>query len=97
MAAVRWATFLIGAETPYLVQPNPDGTCLVYVMEEIWSKAMQNNFVVRDTSGDIDPHLFWSDKFGWTDRFSATVFTASAKEVLDLPIDGEWVDACTLT
>ena len=44
--------------------------------------------IISDTMG-----LFWSNEDGWTDRDSATVFTAQERDTLRLPLGGMWIIA----
>lgn len=34
--------------------------------------------------------LFWSNTYGWTDFWIADYFTEKEKNILNLPIGGEW-------
>ncbi len=42
-----------------------------------------------------DGELYWSNDDGWTDREYATVFSRNEKFVLNLPIEGMWVEVAT--
>lgn len=37
-----------------------------------------------------DRSLYWSNKFGWVDKESATIFTKEERSAVNLPIAGTW-------
>jgi hypothetical protein len=44
-------------------------------------------------TNEFDGELFWSNDDGWVDRENATLFSKNEKFVLNLPMQGMWVEA----
>jgi hypothetical protein len=47
-----------------------------------------NNWCIVNRNND---ELFWSNKFGWVDYYSADSFSENEMKTLNLPIDGSWI------
>lgn len=45
---------------------------------------------IRDKT--TDEMLYWSNRDGWVDRGSATIFTKDEVQSFNIPLDGEWVN-----
>jgi hypothetical protein len=59
-------------------------------MHETRGSYAYDDYVIRLYHDD---GCYWSNKDGWGDLASASVFTKTEKETLNLPIGGEWLNA----
>jgi hypothetical protein len=51
---------------------------------------MENIYIIQAQS---DNDLLWSNEFGWIDEMNqADKFTEKEKELLHLPIEGQWIE-----
>lgn len=49
------------------------------------------------TCDPLDKELYWSNRLGWVDKESATIFTKEERSAVRLPIAGTWEQISTAT
>lgn len=52
-------------------------------------KTMSQKYVIENEN---DTELLWSNTDGWTDSDNFDVFSADETLVLNLPIEGRWIE-----
>lgn len=57
--------------------------------EEFLQSEELRHYVILSTESAHDL-LYWSNELGWADLDAATVFSASEKNTLNLPMGGAW-------
>lgn len=76
-------------DNPALVAVGPLGSISDDVLHIIAGVLSPAPFAIQSVDS---PDLFWSNADGWGDKASATRFTTEERAVLNLPVDGIWVE-----